>query len=115
MMDQIIVHDLEVRYRVGVPAEERAVPQRLLISLTLDLDFETAAADDRLDFTVDYADVCAWLSAYGDGRSWRLIEALAVAIARDLRSCYPAVVRAAVEVKKFVIPEAAHVAVRCVR
>jgi dihydroneopterin aldolase len=49
--------------------------------------------------------------AYGEGREWKLIETLAVDLAgMILREFRPA--RVAVEVKKFVLPEARWVSVR---
>ena len=41
-MDQIIIQDLEVFYRVGVPKRERAKPQRLLLTVQLEHDFGPA-------------------------------------------------------------------------
>ena len=42
-MDTIAIEDLEVWFHVGVPDEERAHAQRLLISVEMDLDFRAAA------------------------------------------------------------------------
>jgi FolB domain-containing protein len=47
-MDQIIIKDLEVFYRVGVPDQERAKPQRLLLTVELEHDFTRAAGTDNL-------------------------------------------------------------------
>jgi FolB domain-containing protein len=52
-MDTITLRDLEVSYHVGVPDEERAHPQRLLISVEMETDITQAAAGDDLEtFTV---------------------------------------------------------------
>ncbi len=111
MMDQIHIEDLEVRYCVGVPDEERAHPQRLLLSLTLYHNFQAAAEADELQHTVDYYALSRRLLKLGEGRSWRLIETLAVDIAElVLREFRPAAVE--VEVKKFILPEARWVSVK---
>jgi dihydroneopterin aldolase len=113
-LDIITIADLEVHYQVGVPAEERAQPQRLLITLELVADFAMAAAHDDLRTTIDYHAVVKRVLAFGEGRTWRLIETLAVELARTvLREFRPRSVR--VEVKKFIIPEARYVSVAVTR
>ena len=110
-MDTIIISDLEVCYHVGVPDAERAAAQRLLVSVEMERDFTAAAAGDDLRETIDYYAVSRRLLEFGNGRSWKLIEALAVEIARMVVVEFGAsTVR--VEVKKFIIAEARHVAVR---
>lgn len=110
-MDTITIQDLEVRYRVGVPDDERAQPQRLLITVVMQHDFGPAAATDDLRHTIDYYAVTQRLLRLGEGRSWRLIESLAVEIAElILREFRPALV--AVEIKKFIIPETEYVSVK---
>ena len=113
-MDTITIHELEVWYHVGVPDAERAKAQRLLLTVELTHDFTAAAAADDLPRTIDYYAVTQRLLSYGDGRSWRLIEKLASDIAGTILGEFqPA--RVSVEVKKFIIPEARHVAVRVTR
>ncbi len=113
-MDLITIVDLEVRYHVGVPDAERAVPQRLLLTVEMRGDFTVAAAGDDLTKTVDYFAVSRRLLAFGEGRSWRLIEKLAVDIAAlVLDEFSPESVT--VEVKKFILPETRHVSVKVER
>jgi dihydroneopterin aldolase len=50
----------------------------------------------------------------GDGRSWKLIETLAVEIAGMLLKDFDARA-AAVTVKKFILPEARYISVRTIR
>ena len=109
-MSRITIADLEVFYRIGVPDQERAKPQRLLLSLELDLDSTGAALSDSLEQTIDYHEIVQDLLAYGEGRSWKLLETLAANIADRVMSRFrPRRVR--VEVKKFAIPQARHVSV----
>jgi FolB domain-containing protein len=113
-MDAILITDLEVHYRVGVPDTERAQPQRLLITLELERDFSSATKQDDLATTIDYYAVSRRLLSFGEGRQWRLIETLASDIAGlVLAEFQPSRVR--VEVKKFILPEAHHVSVRIER
>lgn len=110
MPSKISIVDLEVFYRVGVPEAERAAAQRLHISVELEFDLAAAARSDDLADTIDYHALCQRLLQFGEGRSWKLIEKLASDLADlILTECKPAA--ATVEVKKFIIPEARHVAV----
>src|SRR4051812_28370955 len=109
-MSRITLVDLEVFYCVGVPDEERATPQRLLVSVDMNYDFSVAAVSDRIEKTVDYHAVVQELLKYGEGRNWKLIEKLATNIADFLLVKYkPQAI--AVEIKKFAIPQARYVAV----
>jgi FolB domain-containing protein len=113
-MDQIIIQDLEVFYCVGVPDEERAKPQRLLVTVELQHDFTRAAKADRIEETIDYDHLARRLLRFGEGRNWKLIETLAVNLAEViLREYQPE--RVSVEIKKFVIPQARWVSVRVQR
>ena len=113
-MDTIIIRDLAVAYHVGVTEAERAEPQRLLLSLEIGRDLAAAADADDLSQTIDYYAVCQRLLHFGEGRKWKLIETLAYEIAALVRTEFLATA-VLVEVKKFVITEAAYVAVRVAR
>ncbi len=113
-MDEIIIQDLEVWYRVGVPEEERAEVQRLLLTLKLSLDFRKAVGSDALADTVDYDALCRGLDSFGESRQWRLIETLASDVAEWVLGHYP-VEKVSVGIKKFVIPQARWVGVQLER
>ena len=109
-MSKIAIADLEVFFCVGVTDEERAQPQRLLISVDMSIDFSVAAVSDRIEKTINYQEVANDILKYGDGRNWKLIEKLATNLAEFILARYkPQGVN--VEIKKFVIPQARHVAV----
>jgi len=109
-MDKIRIVDLEVHYQVGVTEDERARPQRLLVTLEIEHDFKHAISADNLADTIDYYAVSQRLLGFGEGCHWQLIETVAADIASMLIDEFRA--RAvSVEVKKFVIPQAAYVSV----
>lgn len=109
-MSKITITDLEVQFRVGVPDEERAKPQRLLLCIEMEHDFSAAAATDDITATIDYFDVSQKIIALGAGRSWKLIEKLAHDLADLVLTGYrPTTVT--VTVKKFPIPQAGQVSV----
>ena len=109
-MSKITIVDLEVFYCVGVTDEERAKPQRLLVTVDMSLDFSSASVSDRIEKTINYQEVANELLKYGQGRSWKLLEKLVANIA-DLILTHYKPMAVAVEVKKFSIPKARHVAV----
>ena len=109
-MSKITIVDLEVFYCVGVTADERAKPQRLLVTVDMTFDFSTAAISDRIEKTINYHTLAQELFKFGEGRSWRLIERLVSNIAERVLTEYgPEAVT--VEVKKFPIPQARFVSV----
>lgn len=110
----IIISELEVFYRIGVPDKERAKPQRLLLNLEIGYNFAHAAATDDLRSTIDYYSVCQRLLSFGEGREWKLIEAVANDIARMILDDFGAA-RVQVEVRKFIVPQTSYVAVKLVR
>src|SRR5690606_32695601 len=111
LLDKIIIKDLEVFYHVGVPDEERAQPQRLLITVEMECDFSEATRMDDLAKTINYYEVTQGLLKFGEGRSWKLIEKLANDISDWVLQEFQANA-VAVEIKKFIIPQARYVAVQ---
>lgn len=110
-MSKISIVDLEVFFNVGVPDEERAKPQRLLLTVEMESDFSSAALSDRVTKTIDYLAVAQHVVKFGEGRSWKLIEKLVTDIADEVLSKFhPQSVT--VEVKKFAVPLARHVSAR---
>jgi len=113
-MSKITIVDLEVFYCVGVTDEERAKPQRLLLTVEMEFDFSSACASDNVEQTINYNTVAQDLLKFGEGRSWKLIEKLASNLADKVLIDYrPQAVM--VEVKKFPIPQARHVSASLTR
>ena len=109
-MSKITIVDLEVFFNVGITDEERAKPQRLLVTVDMEYDFSAAAVSDSITRTVDYSRVAGRILKYGEGRKWKLIEKLASDLADMILSRFnPQGVT--VEVKKFPIPQARYVSV----
>lgn len=109
-MSKIKLVDLEVHYRVGVTDQERAQPQRLLVTVEMDLDFSVAAVSDRMERTINYQAVADELLRFGDNRSWKLLEKLVTNLSERIMTQFgPEEVM--VEIKKFSIPQARYVAV----
>jgi len=109
-MSEISIVDLEVFYCVGVTEEERAAPQRLLITVNMTADTSSAAVSDRVERTINYHTVAQRLLNYGGGRSWKLLEKLSANIADMILAEFKPQ-NVTVEVKKFSVPQARHVSV----
>ena len=103
---------MTVFFHIGVTAQERANQQRLTLTVEMDRDFSNIG--DDVAQTIDYQAVSQRLLDFGRGRSWKLIETLALDLAEMiLRDYKPS--RVTVEVKKFIIPQATHVSARVTR
>lgn len=68
----------------GVSPAEREVGQRLVLDLRLDVGECDATLTDRVQDTVDYAEVCQAVALVAQQRSYRTLERLCVAIADRL-------------------------------
>lgn len=113
-MASISIVDLEVSFCVGVPDEERSKPQRLLLTVEMELDVAAAVKSDRVDRSIDYGLVAQKIEGFGKERSWHLIERLASDLADMLLTDFrPDAVF--VEVKKFPLPQARYVSVSLTR
>ena len=113
-MSKITIVDLEVFYSVGVTEEERAKPQRLLLTIDFNIDFSSAAVSDRLERTINYQEVVETLTEFGKNRQWRLLEKLVTNIAESLMVQFrPQSVM--VLAKKFPFPNTRYVSVSVTR
>ncbi len=103
MADAILIDKLEMFARIGVTEQERAQPQRVTVSLVLEPRAAFSDLGDRLENTVDYAQVCVAAKEIAAARERNLIETLAEDIATGLLRRFPL---RAVEVvaRKFVLP-----------
>jgi FolB domain-containing protein len=115
MSDLIRVVDLEVWTRIGVPEEERAKPQRLLLTLEMQTgDIGPAAAADDISLTIDYFRVAEHIQAFAAERPRKLLETFAEQLAAVLLDRFP-IRSLRLEVKKFILPDARHISVEIER
>jgi len=74
----------------GVDQAERAVGQRLVFDLSFDLSQNDATVTDRIEDTIDYADVCQQVALAAQERSYATLERLCSAIADRMMDRYGA-------------------------
>jgi dihydroneopterin aldolase len=84
----IEITGLSLFTHVGVTAAEREVGQRLLLDLRLDVGDVDATVTDRIEDTVDYAEVCDSANLVAQQRSYKTLERLCAAIADRLLAKY---------------------------
>jgi 7,8-dihydroneopterin aldolase/epimerase/oxygenase len=86
----IEISGLSLFTHVGVTAAEREVGQRLLLDIRIDVGENDATVTDRIEDTVDYAEVCDVANLVAQQRSYKTLERLCAAIADRLLSQYTA-------------------------
>jgi len=95
MPDIVHVRGLEFVANHGATAAERRSTRRFRVDVELAQSLDAPARSDRLADTIDYARVCAIVLEHGTRSTYKLLEALAGAIADALQLTYP---RAAVTI-----------------
>ena len=112
--DEIHIAGLELSACVGVTSEERGLPQRLTVCLTLTPARSFAGIHDDIEKTVNYSTVCALVRTLASERPRRLIETLAEDIAVAVLARF-ACLSVDVELRKYILPDTDYVAVRLSR
>jgi dihydroneopterin aldolase len=111
--DRIVINDLEVWTHIGVPAEERATEQRLLVTVECMLDTRAAAKGDDVKKSINYLDVSNDIHKLAR-KERKTIERFAEDVATMVQRNYkPEGV--AVTVKKFALPGARDVSITITR
>jgi dihydroneopterin aldolase len=80
----IEINGLSLYTHHGVSAAEQEVGQRLVLDLRLDVGETDATVTDRVEDTVDYAEVCQLVALVAQQRSYQTLERLCSAIADRL-------------------------------
>jgi dihydroneopterin aldolase len=80
----IEVTGLSLYTRHGVSAAERELGQRMLFDVAFELDDCDATVTDRIEDTVNYAEVCEQVALAAQERQYRTLERLCTAVANRL-------------------------------
>ncbi len=101
--------DLELTCHLGVPAEERAHPQKILCTAVFPVpNLKKAAQTDDLAHTVNYFDLSQLLQKIARQKERKLIETLATDLAQAAFAAFP-LPWMDLELKKFILPETRHI------
>ena len=90
-MDKIVMSRMEFYGYHGVLSEENMLGQRFYVDLELFLELKKSGESDNILDTVNYADVYLETKQIVEGRSYKLIEAVAENIASHLLDTYTVV------------------------
>lgn len=112
--DTIEIRRLKVVTHIGVPDEERAESQALLVTILMTPSQSFDGLADEISRTIDYYQVSLEIEKLAASKSRRLIETLAVEIADHLLGNHP-LAKAAVTIEKHILPNTECVAVHVVR
>ena len=94
----VIVREQELRVSIGVHAHEKLAPQRLLVSVEVDVESDTDEADD-IAATFDYDAIYAFVKSQESAAHSELQETVARRVLAFVLA-RPGVIRAVVETRK---------------
>ena len=103
--DKIHIEQLDVFTRIGVPAEERANPQKLTVSISLWPYQQPSDLADRIDRAVNYSSVDEETKNFVRNQSVSLIETLADRLASHLLTSFP-IQKVTIDLRKFALQDA---------
>ncbi|RYD60300.1 MAG: dihydroneopterin aldolase [Sphingomonadales bacterium] len=109
----ILLEDLAVTMGLGIHAEERAAPQRVVLNVAMTCRYDTAP-EDRIDAVVDYDFLRGQILALASSRHFELQETLCDQVAA-LALADPRVVRAQIRSMKLDIYPDARIGCEVVR
>lgn len=99
-MDQIYVNAMEFYGYHGALPEENRLGQRFLVDVIAEIDLREAGKTDDLKETVNYADIYLLCKEIVENRKYKLIEAVAEAIADEILNRFKKIETCTVKVTK---------------
>ena len=103
MTDRISLHGMRFMGQHGVSEVERELPQEIEVDLEVEVDLTAASSSDDLADTVDYGPLVNLCRRVVEERSFKLLEAIAGAIANDVLA-KTAATAVTVRVRKLAVP-----------
>jgi FolB domain-containing protein len=101
--------DLELTCHLGVPAEERAQPQKILCTAVFPVpNLKKAAETDNLEDTINYYDLSQLLKKTAKQKERKLIETLAADLSQAALAAF-SLPWIDLELKKFILPDTRHI------
>jgi dihydroneopterin aldolase len=90
-LDKIILSRMAFYGYHGVFAEENKLGQQFYVDAELSLPLDEAGRSDQLEHTINYAEVYYTIQGIVEGKTFRLLEALAENIASALLQTYTSI------------------------
>ena len=101
---RLIVEGIQLEGRHGVYPEERERGNRFRIDVEMQPDVAAALSTDRVEDTIDYAEIVRIVEEINSQRQFNLIESFAAAISDGLLKRFPLVHDVLVRVRKLSPP-----------
>lgn len=115
-MDSIIIEGLEVQTVIGCFTWEREIVQPLMIDLNIECDLSQASQSDRLEHTLNYAEICQLTSETIQQAKPELIEHAGFLVIKCLFEHYANIEKITIHIRKpAIIAQAQAVGIRLVR
>ncbi len=95
----VLIRNVEFQGKHGASADERKSSRRFQVDVDLSFEMSRAMESDRLSDTVNYRDVCEVIVTIGEARPYRLLEALAAEMLREMKARWPGA-EIAIELRK---------------
>lgn len=112
--DTIEIRRLSVSAYIGVPDEERAEPQTLLVTVKMTPSQNFDGLADEISRTIDYYAVSLEIAALAASKPRHLIETFATDIAKYLLDKHP-LAKVLIRIEKHILPNTECVAVEIER
>jgi dihydroneopterin aldolase len=93
------IRNVEFQGKHGASADERRSSRRFQVDVDLSFPMGRAAESDRLGDTINYRDVCELIVRIGEAEPYRLLEALAAEMLREMHKQWPQA-RITIELRK---------------
>lgn len=98
--DKIIIENLEVFAHHGVLAEEQEKGQTFLINAVLYTDIHRAGLEDNLFYSIDYGQICQFITRWMQENTYQLLEAVAEKMSKAILLKYDRIAAVDLEVRK---------------
>ncbi|MBA4538780.1 dihydroneopterin aldolase [Bacillus aquiflavi] len=99
-MDKIYLNKMEFYGYHGVFPQETHLGQRFFVDLTIEMNLKSAGQSDRLEDSINYAELYQLCKEIVEGKPFKLVEAIAEKIASSLLKQYKKIESCTVKVIK---------------
>ncbi len=99
-MDRVLLRGMQFYGYHGVHPEETSLGQRFELDIDVELDLQTAGAEDDIQHTVNYSEMFALAKEIVEGEPHNLIESVAETICQRALARYSVVESLIVEIRK---------------
>lgn len=81
MTDKVFIRELTAFATIGVYDWEQTIKQRLVFNIEMTWDFSRAAAEDNVEYCLNYAEVSQKILNFVESKPFKLVETVAYQVA----------------------------------